>query len=368
VYKVDINIKTFFIALLFIFGVYIAYELRTILLMLFVAFIIFSALKPIIDRLERKGIKRFLAIAFVYLFAILFFGILLIIIGVVMSQLWGVLLDLSKINISDVINENFPFLSKFIDVNGLTSELEKLVLTINPKNLGSVENISLIIQNLSPLAISGISLVSKFVGGVATVIMTIIISVYMVSSRKDFYENGLLLLPNKYRKKSNQLLDQIREKLGAWTIGELILMFVIGFATYVAIMIPSLFVENYRLADFALAIAIIAGFLEAIPNIGPLITLVVAVLFALLLGSGIGVIIYIIIAFIVIQQMENILLVPTVMRRSIDLNPLLSIIAVLAGFQVAGPIGALLSVPIAVVIQIIVVDIMNYWKNHSDNS
>lgn len=364
-YKIEINLKTFIIAFLFIAGIYVAYELRTILLMLFVAFIIFSALKPIIDRLERKGLKRFLAIALVYFLAVLFLGVLLVILGVVLSQLWEIVLGLDDINIAEVINKNFPFLANFIDVNALTSQLEKIILTIDPKNLGSTETISLIIQNLSPLALSGISLVTKFVGGIATIIMTIIISVYMVSSRKDFYENGLLLLPDKYRNKANQLLDQIRTKLGAWTIGEFILMISIGFATYVAIMIPSLFVENYRLADFALAVAIIAGFLEAIPNIGPLITLVIAVLLAIILGSGIGVVIYIVVAFIIIQQLENILLVPTVMKKSIDLNPMLSIIAVLAGFQIAGPIGALLSVPIAVVIQIIFVDIMNYWKNHS---
>ena len=363
--EININIKTFFIGLLVVGGIYLAYELRSILIILFISFIIFSTLKPIVDFLEKKGLNRVLSIALVYLLAISIFLILFItIINGVIQQIKAISLNVSleKENISSFIYTNLPFLKNLVDVDLLSKSISEIFDFSRLQSLTSGQALTQLIQNISPIATEGISYISKFIGGLVSLFMVIFLSIYMVMPRRDFYEGLMKVLPDKYAKKSDKLLDQIRTKLGAWTMGQVFLMIVIGVLTYIVVLIPTLFIENYKLGQFALIIAIIAGLLEAIPNVGPLLTLIITVLLTIITGGSFALILYIVIMFTLIQQAESLFIVPAVMKRAIDISPILSIIAVLAGFQLGGPLGALIAVPIMGIIQIIVLDFSEHWK------
>jgi predicted PurR-regulated permease PerM len=123
------------------------------------------------------------------------------------------------------------------------------------------------------------------------------------------------------------------------------------------------FDTTYTLGKYALLIALIAGLLEAVPNIGPTITLIITLIIAIASGGSIPILIYIIIMFMLLQQIEALFLVPIVMKKAVNLHPIVSILGVLGGFSVAGVLGALLSMPVLSVFQIVFVEILKYYKD-----
>lgn len=367
--KIEINIKSFLAIVAFIFAGYLMYELRGIVISFFVAFIIFATLKPIVDLLESKKINRLLSILIVYLSAILvFIALILIIINGIVGQAIIISnnINLDQENIVRFVDQNVPFLREYLDVEGLANSIDSTFSIDTLRNVTTGEALSGILQNLSPFASTGISFITSFVGGLVSIFVVIMLSIYMVIPRKDFYEGILANLPKRYSSRLNIIIDKIRTKLGAWVIGQLILMLIVGILTYFAISLPGLFIEDYQLGKFALIIAIIAGILEALPNVGPFLTLIIAVMLAILTGASLGIIIYILIIFILIQQAEGIFIVPLVMRRAIDLNPILAIISVISGFQLGGPIGALLAVPVVGIFTILLSELLAIWRKNSN--
>jgi predicted PurR-regulated permease PerM len=98
-------------------------------------------------------------------------------------------------------------------------------------------------------------------------------------------------------------------------------------------------------------LAVLAGLLESIPSLGPTLSALPAILLAFFTSGPVGALI-VTIGYMIIQQLENTLIVPRVMANAVGLKPIVVIIAVATGFTLAGPLGALLSVPIAVLFQI----------------
>ena len=148
--------------------------------------------------------------------------------------------------------------------------------------------------------------------------------------------------------RASRIMIRIEEKLGSWLRGQIVLSFIIGGLVYIALAIPGV--------PFALPLAIIAGILEVVPVIGPIISAIPAILIAFTSSPILAA--YVAIAFFVIQQLENSLIVPQVMNKAVGLNPLIVILAVAIGGKLLGISGALLAVPITVVIQILIEDVL----------
>lgn len=369
--KRELNLKTFVLAALFILIGVLAYKLINILLVLFIAFILFSGLKPIVDYLEKHKVKRWIAVTLTYLgIASILFVLFYFIFNETVDQVRIFLsnFEFKSDNILAFIDTNFPFLSADARVR-----IAQLQTEINSpgflNSLTSNEVFRSFLGSFNTVGSEGLRLVGRVVGGLFTIFMIVFISIYMVIPKKDFYEGGIDLLPEKFASKMIFLLDKIKANLGAWLGGQILLMLIIGIATYVIVILPALFVPNYELGQFAFLIAVIAGFLEAIPNIGPILTLVFTIFVAVLLGSPVGVLIFLFIAFIVLQQLEGLFIVPVVMKRAMDINPILSILGLLAGFELTNsPIGALLAIPVLGVIQIVVLEVLKDWKIAQEKS
>ena len=363
--KIEINIRTFITAIVLLVVGYLSYQLLGIFLILFVAFILFSSTKPLVDYLERKGVKRMIAIILTYISIIASFLIIFYFIFTQsVTQVKNVVQDFrfNSDNIVLFVDQNLPFLSDDVRlrINDLENNLNSSDII---ENLTTNSAFKSILESLGTVGNQGFKLIGNVIGGLFTIFMVLFISIYMVAPRNDFYEGALKYFPKRHFNRINKVLDKIKTGLGSWLVGQFILMFIIGLATYIIIALPGLFISGYEIGKFAFLIAVIAGLLEAIPNIGPIITLVIAVLLAVLVGSPAGIIIYLIISFTLLQQAEGLFLVPSVMKRAIELNPIISILAILAGFELTGsPIGALLAVPIVGTLQIIILDILDNWK------
>ena len=117
--------------------------------------------------------------------------------------------------------------------------------------------------------------------------------------------------------------------------GQLLLMLAIGLATFLGLILLGI--------PYALPLAILAGLLEIIPTLGPILAAVPAVIIALTISPGMAIVV--VGLYIVIQMLENNILVPKIMQRAVGLNPVIVIIGVVIGANLLGVAGALLSIP-----------------------
>jgi predicted PurR-regulated permease PerM len=346
----------------------IGWELRSVVLsivvLLFIAFIINAGLRPIIQWLKiRFKVPRSLAVAIIYLGTIAFLSVAFVVIASqFVNQLVNLIQSLPDIfaSFANFIEQNIPVLANILPLDNLRNELGafafQIINTDAFRNFASGENIFAVLRQ-------GLGVFSSVAELLVSVVTVIMISIYMNLREQPAYEGVLDLLPTKKAKTIRTVIQKIESSLGGWLLGQFTAMVSIGFITYFLVVIPGLFIADYRLDDFALPIALMAGLLEALPNIGPLLTLIITAILAL--GtSGFGVVIYVIIAFTALQQLEGIVLIPMVMKHAVGIDPILSILGIISGFALGGIVGAILAIPVIGIAQIIITEVADEYKRY----
>jgi predicted PurR-regulated permease PerM len=349
--------------LLLLLGLWFAYQIKGVIISIFIAFILNAAIRPLINYLEKIGINRTLAILLTYLVGFVITAIIIfavVNISVNQAKLFFSNIDSKLLAAENFVDSYVPFLRDFIDFDVIKSSIESQSLDFS--TITSSGFYTFILDGINLVSVQGISIVGGIIGGLLSVFVVIMVSVYMLLNRKSAYEGVIELLPPKYEKRLLPVLRKMEASLGSWLMGQGILMLIIGVATYFIMILPLIFDSSYPVAQYALIVAVLAGILEAVPNLGPALTMIVTILIALISGAGIGIVIYVAVAFLLLQQLEGVVLVPAVMKRAIDLNPIISIAAVLAGFQLGGPIAALIAIPIAAIAQIALLEISGEVK------
>ncbi len=365
--KVIISYRTILLVIFTIIAFWLSYELRAIILILFLAYIVNAGLRPIVEFLTKKfRFKRGIAITITYLLIFLGVGLIIsVIISAAVDQISEFITTLTtRVSNLNHFIEQVPILGRYIN----TTDLVKAINDSNLLNFSPEKIYDLILGAVNTIGFQGLNILGGVISFIFNVVLIIIISVYMIQSKKNIYHGVLELIPDKYAKRLDPVLTKIESSLGSWLLGQTILMFAIGIASYIALQIPRFFDGDYQTFKFALVISIMAAIFEAIPNIGPLLTLILATVIAIFSGAGIPIIIYIIISFTVIQQLEGLYLVPRIMNRAIDLNPIITIAGVTAGFELGGPVGALIAVPFLGVAQIVVKELSYEWKKNAEKS
>lgn len=318
--KIDISHKTILFIAIFILAIWIVYLIRDLLIILFVAVILTSAFSPLVRLLTRLKIPKSLSIAIVYL----------MIIGAVSSLL-------------------------AIIVPPFVEETRRLFLTLPPyldQLLDSAAIDKSVIQSqLSSISRNIFSITLSIFDNLLTIIFLLVLTFYLMLEREDVENRFAALFVGK-EERVKKLLIQIEEKLGSWLRGQLFLSLVIGLLTYIGLLVLGV--------PYALPLAVVAGVLEVVPVIGPIISAIPSIAIALtispVLSLGVAAM------YFAIQQLENHLIVPQVMKRAVGLNPLIVILAIAIGGRLLGIAGALLAVPLAVVIQIIATEIIEERK------
>jgi predicted PurR-regulated permease PerM len=144
--------------------------------------------------------------------------------------------------------------------------------------------------------------------------------------------------------RAEALVLAVEKQVGGWVRGELVLMLIIGVLTYVGLILLGI--------PYALPLAVLAGLLEAVPNLGPTIAAIPVILMGLTISPLIG--LGGLLQSIVIQQLENNLIVPKVMQSATGTQPLVTILVLLVGFTLGGVAGAILSMPIFLTVQTVI--------------
>jgi len=152
-------------------------------------------------------------------------------------------------------------------------------------------------------------------------------------------------------------INKVSERLGEWLRSQLLLMVTIGVLDGTILAILGI--------QYALTLGLLAGLLEIIPVIGPIVAAVTAIAVAFVSGAPIWKIIAILIAYILVQQLEGNILVPKLMSKVIGLSPIFVIIAILIGNRLLGIGGAILAVPVAAGIQVFLHEYLPLNKSKS---
>lgn len=312
---------------LVIFLFWFLYLIREILAILFVSLVFSALIDPFADWFARRRIPRSFAVLIVY---IIFLGLLTLSVVLIIPP---VLTEASE------LGAKFGLLAQKLS-NGFGQ------FQINP-GAGMFKNLEQIFSSFEggvSRAWSGVfNTITGFFGGIVSFFLILVLTFYLVVEENALRRMLKAVLPSKYHSDASNLIAKIQQKVGAWVKGQLFLGLLIGIMTYVALLVAQV--------PYALVLALIAGVTELIPYIGPVFGAIPAVFLALTDSPLKGLIVLLI--YVGIQQFEKIFLVPKVMQKAIGLNPVVSIVALIAGFKVGGVLGALLALPVTSALDVV---------------
>lgn len=332
IYKIGISPRQL-IRVLFVLGLaLLAIRLVDTLLTIFIAFIIMAATKPAATFLNKRlRMSEGASIGVVFVLVFTFLGITFYMIGKPLTE------EIAR------FTDSVPQLSDNI-VNWL-SNLPVIHSYFNPDQLRGYFNDvygNLANQFNSVVSTVGNTVLNAFQGILSTLFI-LVFSIYLYLERNDikkYIVRAFRLNSDKF----NTIYDQVESQLGAWVRGQLLLALSVGLATYIGLLILDV--------KYALPLGILAGILEIVPVIGPIITGVILTLIGLSISPLVGALSLVL--SILIQQLENNLLVPVIMKRAVGLSPVVTIISILVGQELFGILGAIIAVPSAAMLTVII--------------
>jgi predicted PurR-regulated permease PerM len=316
-----------------ILGFWLLYRFNQVIFTLFIAIVIGTVIRPAVAWLHQRGLPRMAGVILVYLLLLLLLtGFLLLLFPLISVQSTTIAATMPSYyqNLREwVINNPNPFFA---------SLSEFLPATL--PNLRPVEQTS-----LEMMASAG--QVARYVTSVAkvifTAIMILVLAFYWTLEGPRIIQSFLLVVPQSKREGISELISAMETRVSFYMVGQGILCTVIGIMALIAYLFIGL--------PNALVLALIAGVLEAVPMIGPLLGAIPAALVALSISPD--KLIWVIVATVVIQQLENSLLVPRIMKKAVGVNPFVTLLALFAFSTLFGIAGALMAIPIAAMIQLV---------------
>ena len=322
---INISTSTIFRIILIVLGLVFLYVIRDILVLLFFAIIIASAIDLPARRLDKLKIPRIISVLLIYLVCIgLLIGLLVLFVPSLTQEIEAFSTEFPEY--ANKLYQKFQKLQDSSLYQKLVDEIQGTLNSLKEDLRGSVSNI--------------LTKTLRIFGGLFSVIIVIVISFYLAVQKGSIQNMLRGVTPKEHETYVLNLWQRAQKKMGQWLQGQLFLAIVIGVLVYVGLSLLGI--------RFALLLAIIAGILELVPYIGPVLSAIPAVIFAFFQAPILA--LWVLILYIVVQQLENYLLVPVIMKKVVGLNPVVVIIALLIGGKLLGILGIILAVPAAAVL------------------
>jgi predicted PurR-regulated permease PerM len=322
--KTTLSIST--ATILKIFGVAILlwflWYIRDILILLFVVMILVAALSPLVEKLYRKRIPRFLSVILIYLLILFFFVFLIYLI------IPPVALQVKELthNISYYAEKITPVYQQAeTSLPALQKSLESVASSLNK-----------LTTNLWAAAVT-------IFGGLVSFVTVLVLTFYLLLERESIINVLVTFLPVAHKDKILSVFQKVGVKIGAWFRGQLILCLAIGVIDFIILTIFGI--------PYALVLGILAGILEVVPTIGPILSAVPPILLALAISPWTA--LFIALSYLGVQQLESQILVPKIMGKVVGVSPVIIILALLIGAKLLGIAGAILAVPIVATLQVV---------------
>ena len=314
--KIEISHKTVIFTVFFLLFLWFLYFIKDILLELFVALLLTAILEPLVNTLSKVKIPRGVSVLVSY---ILFFGavagVIALIVPALVEQTASFVASLpgylSNIGIAEALSEDLvgEFLIRLGNIPG-----EVVRFTIS------------LFSNL------------------LSVLTVLVFAFYMLLARERLQDSLGFFFGDEKKKELGTIIDTLEKRLGGWARGEISLMLLVGVSTFIGLSLIGI--------PFALPLSILAGILEIVPYLGPVIAAIPSVIIGFgispLTGFGVAALAF------VIQQLENYVFVPKVMEKSVGVSPIITLLALAIGARVAGIVGMIISVPSVITLQVLI--------------
>ncbi len=329
---ISISTSTFAKGVLIALGLWFLWFVRDIVAIVFVAVLLAALIDPFADFFARHRLPRSVAVLLVYL---LLAGLLAAVIFL--------LVPIVTVELAQLVTAipNSPLLDYFGQFQAFTTEY------------GLEENVRAALQSLQAGITNSFTSIFSTIGGVlaavAAALVMLVLTFYMVVEEEAAKRVFKHLAPEEYQPFLSRLLSRMQKKVGSWLRGQMLLGLVVGMVAYLGLLLLDV--------RYALILALIAGLFEMLPYIGPVLSVMPAVLVAF--GQSPGKALAVVALYVVIQQLENSVLTPKIMQKTTGLNPVVSIVVLLIGVKVGGFIGALLAIPVATMISVVLSELLN---------
>jgi len=346
-FNISISAGTIIKGLIILIVTFLLYKMLDLVLVVLTAVVLASAIEPLINWFKKYKINRLFGVIITYVsIALIFSGLLYFFIPPVLDEASNLLSNapkyLDSITLWNPLND-----SKLVETGklagGISDGLNGGKQILNNLSSGTVNTsvISDLITRFRGITSSTsdgfINIATNIFGGALSFILIIVLSFYLAVQEGGVEKFLKIITPQKNEAYIVDLWKRSQRKIGYWMQGQLLLGIVVGVLVYLGLMI--LGIQN------ALILAVLAGVLEVIPVFGPILSAIPAILFGFTDG-GLTTSLLVLGLFVIIQQFENHLIYPLVVKKVVGVSPIVVILALIVGAKLAGFLGILLSVPV----------------------
>ncbi len=309
-------------------GVYLAILASEVILTIGLACVFAFGLDPLVGVLTRRGMGRGKAALLVFALIFVFVAVLVIWVA---TPIWNEVRNMG---------DDLPGYIEDLKDEPIIKELHE-----NTDVADKAQNLAQdVAQKIPETATALLGITGSLVGSVLSVVTLVFLTLFLLIGLPDFKRAGLAMLPPDDAARANLLLSEVTETISYSLLGNLAISVIAGTVVGVVAVIIG--------APFPVVLAVIVGLFDLIPQIGSMIAAIIVVLITLA-GSGLVDAAIMAIVILIYQQVENYVIQPLVYRRAVELSGFATIAVVLAGGALLGVIGAILAVPVAASLKVV---------------
>lgn len=334
--------------LLAVLGMFV-YEIKDILVLFFISLLLAAALDPMVDALEARRIPRSIGVLILY-------ALLLTVIAVFVTNLAPVFAK----EVTQILSHVQDWVAAFSNGNLILPnslewarpKLESLFKDLDASQATSYKEILVSIgSTFSGVAGNLLMGVVSLFNGLFNLVLVLVLT-FMMSIDERGIDNFILsMFPARYADYIQSKSNAIKEKMGYWLRGQVMLCVLVGLLTYIGLFIVGLITKP---VEYDVTISLLAGFTELIPYVGPVIAWAIAL--PIVANQSLFLVIWLTIVLYAVQTLENNLLVPLVMKHAVGISPIFVMFSMFVGFALLGIVGMILAIPVATAISLFVKD------------
>ena len=326
---INISLTTLLSILGIVLSLILLWQLRSLLVILMIAVVIAATLAPIVARAEKVGIPRWLGVILVYL------GLIALLVTA------GLIIGPTVVFQSERLIQKLP---AYLEILG--NSAENLVVRFGVREPTTIEFInqffdvqaltSWVFRSSQSLILRSLVVTRGLLGVAFNLILALFLSGYMLAGSGTLIKGLVAIFPEPWEQRLAAQVAPVSERMGGYIQGRIVVSGILG-------IVITFGLSFIGIAEFSLALGVIAGFTNLIPFFGPVLGAIPALIVAV--AQGWWTFFWVLLLYIIIQNLETYLLDPLLVGSSVKISPLYQLLAVLGGVQVLGIIGALIVPP-----------------------
>jgi len=336
-------LKAFLVLVAAAVAILLLVAMKSLLLPFLTAALLTFLLEPVVSAMENRGLERL-------------WGIVIVFVAI------GLIIALGVIFLSPMISSEIQSIATNLQAKDPSVLIQDLKATLEKnfpllKQRGLSDDLAARLQaSLDALVKKSIDLLVGLVSAVSMIVTIPFITFFLLKDGRRAKKALIQLVPNRYFEMALSLVHKSGQQLGGYIRGQLLDALIVGILSIIA-----LYTLHVR---YAFLIGALAGLANTIPYLGPIVGAIPAILVALMDTGSFEPVIGIAVSFAAIQLLDNVLISPLVVSKSIDLHPLTVVIVVLVGGELMGVLGMLIAVPLIGILKVTITELLWGFKHY----